>query len=465
MNREKELFKNTIVLGIGQLLPKVMSIITLPLMTAYLSLEDYGRYDLVISLASLFIPIMTLQLQQGVFRFLLTEKDESHRSSYISSSVLFLIVVCALLFPIFAVLGRVKSNSLLYCLIYLAFCAEAFYYLLGQTVRGNGDNKRFSFAAIIYSFVNIICLFLSLKVFSWGLYGVIASQMVSYFVSMLYLALFGRVMPFIRWKTVSLKNLNTLLRFSAPIVPSAIALWVVNLSSRVIISSALGVAANGIYAVANKIPNLFSTAYNIFNLSWTETASKTFETEDVHNYYSQMFDALFRFLIGAMLGLIVITPALFKIAIDSKYLEAYGIIPLLYFSVFFNSLVSFYGSLYIAIKNTKNVGISSLAGAVINILLILLLIKKIHLYAAGISAALSFLIIAIYRMIDIGKVIKLKYNIKTIALGMTFFFISVIISYFNCIQSFIFTFVLMLVYNYSQNGYLLKSILNKFKKY
>lgn len=48
-----------------------------------------------------------------------------------------------------------------------------------------------------------------------------------------------------------------------PIVPSSIALWVVNLSDRLIIINFMGAAANGIYAVANKIPSLYSAAYGI----------------------------------------------------------------------------------------------------------------------------------------------------------------------------------------------------------
>ena len=44
--------------------------------------------------------------------------------------------------------------------------------------------------------------------------------------------------------------------------------------------SAFGVAFNGIYSIAGKFSNLYSTIYNIFNLSWTELIAVHFNDKD-----------------------------------------------------------------------------------------------------------------------------------------------------------------------------------------
>ena len=44
-----------------------------------------------------------------------------------------------------------------------------------------------------------------------------------------------------------------------------------------------------INAVANKIPSLYSTAYGIFNLAWTETASKVSDDGNPAEYYTKLF--------------------------------------------------------------------------------------------------------------------------------------------------------------------------------
>ena len=47
MEREKALAKNTIIIGFGTFLPKVASIITLPIVTGSLTKAEYGTYDLL----------------------------------------------------------------------------------------------------------------------------------------------------------------------------------------------------------------------------------------------------------------------------------------------------------------------------------------------------------------------------------------------------------------------------------
>lgn len=463
MNRENELIKNTFILAIGQLLPKMMSIFLLPLMTVNLSVDEYGIYDLIVSLGGLIVPLITMQLQQAIFRFLLTEKEYTCKSAYFTSALFFLGAVSIMICPVFVVCGYIKKQIYLYAGIFLLFVFEAFYYLIGQVVRSYGNNKKFSFAAILFSVINLLLVYINFKYLKFGLNGVVISQAVAYLGATFYLLFDRTVISLIRIKNVSISKLKILLRFSVPIVPSAISLWVVNLSSRVIISAILGVGANGVYAVANKLPSMFSMAYNIFNMSWTETASRSFEDDDKSVYYSKMFESLYKFLIGVMLVMVTIMPLIFDVIIDDKYYEAFNIIPILYFSVFFNCMVSFLGSLYIAAKETKTVGFSSIFGAVINIVIILVLINKMELYAAAIGAACSFFAVTVYRMFDIKRYIKITYNFNTLLSGMFFFVVSVWICSFDNLLSSIICACIAVYFNLVENRNFILRFLKKMK--
>ena len=198
-------------------------------------------------------------------------------------------------------------------------------------------------------------------------------------------------------------------------IPSSIALWVVNLSDRILVTLILGTSLNGIYSVANKIPNLFAGVYSVFSLAWTETAARVMDKDsDADQYYTNMFSGMFKFLSGAMLLLISISPLLFRILINEQFDEAFAQMPVLFMGVFFNCIVSFYGGIYVAKQQTKKVGISSAAGAILNIIINLSMIHNFGLYAASVSTVASFAIIAIYRGWDIRKYVDLKYNSKEI---------------------------------------------------
>ena len=87
-------------------------------------------------------------------------------------------------------------------------------------------------------------------------------------------------------------------------------------------------------------------------------------------------------------------------------------------------MVSLLGGIYIALKMVKQVANTTIISAILNILINLLLIKKFGLYAASISTLIAYLIMAIYRYIDIKKYLKIKLNFKKISVFFIAFFIS-----------------------------------------
>ena len=67
MSREGKLAKNTLILSIGTFLPKLASIITLPILTGCLTRSEMGTYDVILILESLFLPTATFQILAVMF--------------------------------------------------------------------------------------------------------------------------------------------------------------------------------------------------------------------------------------------------------------------------------------------------------------------------------------------------------------------------------------------------------------
>ena len=103
--------------------------------------------------------------------------------------------------------------------------------------------------------------------------------------------------------------------------------------------------------------------------------------------------------------------------------------PILFVAVFFGVLASFFGGIYIAFKQSKKLGLSAFFTAVINILINLIFVNTIGLYAASLSTLISYLVILIYRIIDIRKIELIKYNHRKIALGIFLIIIIIYIQY------------------------------------
>jgi hypothetical protein len=92
----------------------------------------------------------------------------------------------------------------------------------------------------------------------------------------------------------------------------------------------MGIEANAVYVVANKIPGLLSIAQNTFTMAWQENASVVSRDRDASEYYSSMFRTMFDLMAGFFGLLIAATPILFRLLIRGDYAAAYNQIPILF---------------------------------------------------------------------------------------------------------------------------------------
>lgn len=217
-------------------------------------------------------------------------------------------------------------------------------------------------------------------------------------------------------KRIQPKVFKRVSTYSIPLIPNNLAWWVVNASDRTIIAHFLGTAANGIYSIANKFPNVFINFYNILNLSWTETVSLHYGDEDRDEFLTETMTSLFKLFAAACFGIVACMPFIFPILINTKYDAAYNQILILMYAMLFRVLVGLYSCVYVAQKNAKKIAYTSISAAIINITVDLILINKIQVFAASVSTLVAFLSMFVIRYIDVNKTVHMKIR-KPIIVG------------------------------------------------
>ena len=157
MNRGRDLAKNTIIIAIGTICTKLLTFLLLPLYTSILTTEEYGIVDLFMTIVSLAVPIMSLQIEQGVFRFLIdSRKEEKKKREVISTGILFTVASAFVYLLIFLAVSPFIHNEYKYFLATNAVACVLSTMLL-QISRGIGENKEYSAAGIITAVVTIAC--------------------------------------------------------------------------------------------------------------------------------------------------------------------------------------------------------------------------------------------------------------------------------------------------------------------
>ena len=108
MNKEKKLIKNTFIVSIGKICTSFITFLLLPLYTYKLSTAEYGIVDLLNTLVSLLLPVVTFQIERATFRQLIDSRNNNENTEeVITTSIVFILMQC-LLFSILYLLCSLR---------------------------------------------------------------------------------------------------------------------------------------------------------------------------------------------------------------------------------------------------------------------------------------------------------------------------------------------------------------------
>ncbi|HHC3169468.1 TPA: lipopolysaccharide biosynthesis protein [Klebsiella pneumoniae] len=405
MNKYNKLVNNSIVFAIGTLGSKLILVILIPLYTFYLSSQDYGVVDLMTSTMSLLMPFITLTLEQALIRYIIKSKDNTEINSYFSSAFIICLITLFLLLLVCLCISFLKIyNSKLMFYFYLMIFFSVSQTLFSTYLRAIGFTKKFAFCGVFQ--VVVLCssnIFL-LVFLSMGIDGYIISIIVSSFAASVLAFIFAREKLCISFKFVNALNIKTLLLFSIPLIPNVSMWWLVNNSTRYVVLIFIGLSANGLFAVASKLPTLINMFVSVFQQAWQISAFEEFDSSDRSKYYSDVFRFYYQFLFLIASFLLFFNKIVFSYLVSDAFSQAWVAVPWLVLGVLYQTFSSFLGTIYTANLKTKSVFTTSFIGAFIAIATNFLVIPFFGLSAAGVGATLGFFAMWFLRLIDTRKI-------------------------------------------------------------
>lgn len=467
--REKALLSNTLILALGTFLPQVTALITLPIYTAMLTTQEYGRYDLINTVVYILGVVLLIQIHVAVFRFLIDVRGSAEKDTYITTTYAFEVIPSAVGSILFGAYFHELGPGVSVLLSLYLFLGQQ-YTVAGQVARGLGYNKVYAFGSIIQTVANMSLVVVLMKGMRLGFTGLFLSLDLAFAAGFVFVFGSLRQWRYIRRSAFSPAALKRMLAYAWPMVPNTLSIWIVNTCDKFIIRFFMGSAYNGIFAVAQKIPNIFNLAFQTFNTAWMESASLTEKDSDYNAYYSRVFRALFDFLVGCMLLLIAAAPILFRLLIRGDYSESYDQIPLLLIGMFLASICSFLDSIYVAKKASRAVGLSSVYCAVINCIVNLALIRRAGLYAASVSTVVSYLSLVVYRLYDLRRrgYAHIEFSVGHVLAGMLLMAFSGFLCYQRDIRldliNMVIGVVMFFTLNHALIGQILRGLLEKIRK-
>ena len=390
----KKLASNTIVFSIASFGSRIISFVMVPLYSYLLTKEEYGTIDLVLTISSFLVPILFLSINDAVLRYVMDKSYDN--KSVVSNSMI--VLFCGAVVFLFGlpIITRIypQLSRYLFFLTLVLFSSEL-NTVFNALLRALGKVKMFAINGILHTLVFVGCNVLFLVGFHMKVEGYLLSQIISSGISFCFAFISCKSWNYIGFcydKAV----LRKILIYSVPLIPNAIMWWIMDVSDKFVVTFYLGVAANGLYAMAKKIPSIIDMFNGFFNQAWRLSAIEENDADYVKGFTSRVYE-MYYLLHTLVIGLLLIVSKPFVMILSESYRATWEYIPLLLISVSVSSLSAFLGSKFVANEKTMIIFRTTIIGAIVNTILNFALIPHFGLNGAGAATFVGFAVVLLVR--------------------------------------------------------------------
>lgn len=470
-NKQTYLAKNVVLFSISGFVPKILTVILVPLYTNFLTTAEYGVSDLINTTVSMLIPVFTVDIQDAVMRFAMDSKYDRKDVFTVAIRIILagtaVVGLGAFLLSLFNISG-LKNRYLFF--FFAMYFANALNRSVSLFCRGIDKVNVMVVASIMESALTLGFNILFLVVFNWGLSGFLLANLIGSIAGLTCCFVGAKLYRYIG-VSVSDGVCKDMVGFSIPLVFSTMAWWVNSASDRYILSWISGVAVSGLYAVSYKIPSILSVFQNVLSQAWSISAVKDYDPKDSDGFISRMYNMMNTAMMILCSGIMLFNIPIAKILYSKDFFNAWRCVPPLLLSVVFNGMALFIGSIFTAVKDTKTLSTSTVIGAAVNTACNFLFIYLWGAYGAALATLIGYAVVLIIRHIILRKHIILKIRWKRDILAYTLLLAQMVVAFWGkeavLIQIAVFLALIFIYKNEIRNVFLQmktlaeKTVLNK----
>ena len=426
LNEPQRFARDIVWVALSQVITSLLGIITLPALTKSYGSEIYGVWTQILVTSQLLAPILILQLNTSVVRYLAAENNRGKlRQAF--GTMFWAVIFFTFLALIILLIVRQELASILFVdpkyviFVSLAFIwattTSIFIFLLSY-LRAKNRIKELSIFQLVCSVIKVILIF-SFASSKSSLEGIVASQIITelFFIGLISMVITKEIgIP-----PIGFKNLKKYLALSTPQVLNENFLWILNASDRYFITHYLNLSQTGIYSAASSLGGIISLFYSPIAFVLFPTVSKLWEqkeTKMVKNYLEYSTKLFLTFAIPGTAGLYLLAQPLLKSLATQEFIVSGEMVLLLALGIVFLGI--YYVNIYIIFLVQKTrwipliIGISAIISVVINVILI----PSMGIMGAAISKIISFFILAaivtVWAQRTLSYKIDLHYLLKLI---------------------------------------------------
>jgi O-antigen/teichoic acid export membrane protein len=390
----KAFFKDSLFYTLSTMLTRGLAFALLPFYTHFLGPEDFGVLDYLTILGSLLAVTVTLDIGQGLARYVPEFLDDSQKlRRFASTSLWFTVCNYTILFLLIVAFRERFAERLLGSAVYAEILVVAAgLYWVNSLVLVVQAQLRWELRALQCSLVGAVNAIITVAfsaVFllycKLGVPGALLGQIVGASAA----AAVGFLLARERFRLAfDWSALHTMLTFSLPLVPSSVGVVVAMYIDRFAIKTLMSLADVGLYGVGNRVALIVSIGMVGFQGALTPLIYARHQDPTTPGDLARLFSLFAAVSLVLLAALMLFSDQIIGLIAPESYSSASAVIPYLATAAVFSGLYVFAPGLEIE-KRTGVIALINVGVAFANMVLNFALIPLLGITGAALATMIS----------------------------------------------------------------------------
>ncbi len=390
------------------------AVISTPIFTRLLSVEQYGQTANFNSWYDLLYPFVTMYISGVAYNnVLIKHEDDRERATFSLMTLACLLALIGFVIYLFAssfVTEFLGISPGMMCMMFLELMFVPIFDFWSAKERFDYKYKKLILLTILST---VLCLGI-------GVIGVMLTEYkyeVKVGSKILVSAVIGVILYLTSFKSagyeLTTKYWKYALVISLPLIPHYLSIKILHHMDRVMITNMVGLTQTGMYSLAASVAGLMVFVTDSINRSMCPYVYKSIKSGNISSVKTMTSMVLLLVLAISFLEMLV-APELVLIFATKEYLEAIYIIPPIALSVYFIFLYVVFANVEFYFEKTTFATIVSVIAALVNVITNYCFIKMFGYYAAGFTTLLCYVFFAVMHYWNYTRVLKEHNELKGI---------------------------------------------------
>ncbi|MFK5949581.1 MAG: oligosaccharide flippase family protein [Methylococcales bacterium] len=431
----KQLLKQSAIYSLSKLVFFIASLISYPVLTKNLSVNEYGMVALFTITIGLMTSFMKFGIQHSIIRF----KSDIVESDYISNvTFLFICIISISVFCILTLLAplsyfyklNIFDSPLIMYIILASAVLQAIQSFIFNILIAREQSHSVTMLSAIYRSLTLITMLVAILKIEASSFSFLKSLIIADIIFIIFVISWSLHKGYFKkfdTKRINKNTLETMLLFGIPMFGYEISNMVHAFIDRYMIEYFLGIEYLGLYSASYNMSTIISelifgglviAVVPIYLRTWKEKGRE--ETEIL---LSNVIRILLLLTPSIIVGLYVVSKPLLGVLATDDYKESAYLIPIITLgTLFFTSSAIYAAGLQIK-KDSKKLFHIVLESTSINIVLNYLFISEYGLIAAALNTVISYLWMAIRFYFESRKILHVHFDLNTLLRSLCYAFL------------------------------------------